>query len=81
MHIFFHQGDDYGRDTLLKKLVEIQYERNDTDFHRGTFRVRGDVIEIFPAYDSERALRIEFFGDEVEAISQIDPCVAWCCRS
>jgi len=53
--------------------VEIQYERNDTDFHRGTFRVRGDVIEIFPAYDSERALRIEFFGDEVEAISQIDP--------
>ena len=73
MHIFFHQGDDYGRDTLLKKLVEIQYERNDTDFHRGTFRVRGDVIEIFPAYDSERALRIEFFGDEVEAISQIDP--------
>ncbi|MCE1225231.1 MAG: excinuclease ABC subunit UvrB [Geobacteraceae bacterium] len=73
MHIFFHQGDDFGRDTLLKKLVEIQYERNDTDFHRGTFRVRGDVIEIFPAYDSERALRIEFFGDEVEAISQIDP--------
>ena len=73
MHIFFHQGDDYGRDTLLQKLVEIQYERNDTDFHRGTFRVRGDVIEIFPAYDSERALRIEFFGDEVEAISQIDP--------
>jgi excinuclease ABC subunit B len=73
MHIFFHQGDDYGRDTLLKKLVEIQYQRNDTDFHRGTFRVRGDVVEIFPAYDSERALRIEFFGDEVEAISQIDP--------
>lgn len=73
MHIFFHQGDDYGRDTLLQKLVEIQYERNDTDFHRGTFRVRGDVIEIFPAYDSERALRIEFFGDEVETISQIDP--------
>jgi excinuclease ABC subunit B len=73
MHIFFHQGDDYGRDALLKKLVEIQYERNDTDFHRGTFRVRGDVIEVFPAYDSERALRIEFFGDEVEAISQIDP--------
>ncbi|MFA7404097.1 MAG: excinuclease ABC subunit UvrB [Pelobacteraceae bacterium] len=73
MHIFFHQGDDYGRDTLLKKLIEIQYERNDMDFHRGTFRVRGDVIEIFPAYDSERALRIEFFGDEVEAISEIDP--------
>lgn len=73
LHIFFHQGEDYGRDTLLKKLVEIQYERNDMDFHRGTFRVRGDVVEVFPAYDSEKALRIEFFGDEVEAISEIDP--------
>ncbi|MDD2542454.1 MAG: excinuclease ABC subunit UvrB [Desulfuromonadaceae bacterium] len=73
MHIFFHQGDEYGRDELLTKLIEIQYERNDMDFHRGTFRVRGDVIEIFPAYDSERALRIEFFGDEVDAISEIDP--------
>ncbi|WP_173195550.1 excinuclease ABC subunit UvrB [Geobacter sp. SVR] len=73
MHIFFHQGEDYGRDTLLRKLVEIQYERNDTDFHRGTFRVRGDVIEVFPAYDDEKALRIEFFGDEIESISEIDP--------
>ena len=73
MHIFFHQGDDYGRDELLKKLIEIQYERNDMDFHRGTFRVRGDVIEIFPAYDNDRALRIEFFGDDVEAINEIDP--------
>ena len=73
LHIFFHQGEEYGRDTLLRKLVEIQYERNDTDFHRGTFRVRGDVVEVFPAYDSDKALRIEFFGDEVEAISEIDP--------
>ncbi len=73
MHIFFHQGDNFGRDELLRKLIEIQYERNDMDFHRGTFRVRGDVIEIFPAYDSERALRIEFFGDDIEAISEIDP--------
>jgi len=73
MHIFFRQGEDYGRDALLKKLVEIQYERNDMDFHRGTFRVRGDVVEIFPAYDNDRALRIEFFGDEVEGISEIDP--------
>ncbi|MDD5284730.1 MAG: excinuclease ABC subunit UvrB [Desulfuromonadaceae bacterium] len=73
MHIFFHQGDDFGRDELLKKLIEIQYERNDMDFHRGTFRVRGDVVEIFPAYDNDRALRIEFFGDEVESISEIDP--------
>jgi len=73
LHIFFHQGEDYGRDTLLRKLVDIQYERNDMDFHRGTFRVRGDVVEVFPAYDSDKALRIEFFGDEVEAISEIDP--------
>jgi excinuclease ABC subunit B len=73
LHIFFRQGEEYGRDTLLKKLVEIQYERNDTDFHRGTFRVRGDVVEVFPAYDNDKALRIEFFGDEIEAISEIDP--------
>ena len=73
LHIFFHQGDEYGRDALLRKLVDIQYERNDTDFHRGTFRVRGDVVEVFPAYDSDKALRIEFFGDEVENISEIDP--------
>jgi len=73
MHIFFHQGDDCGRDKLLKKLVEIQYERNDIDFHRGTFRVRGDVVEIFPAHDDEKAIRVEFFGDTVEAISEIDP--------
>lgn len=73
LHIFFHQGQDYGRDTLLRQLVEIQYERNDTDFHRGTFRVRGDVVEIFPAYDSDKALRVEFFGDEIESVSEIDP--------
>ena len=73
MHIFFHQGDNYGRDGLLQKLVEIQYERNDIDFHRGTFRVRGDIVEIFPAHDDERAVRVEFFGDTVEAISEIDP--------
>ncbi|ACM19592.1 excinuclease ABC, B subunit [Geotalea daltonii FRC-32] len=73
MHIFFHQGDDVPRDEFLKKLVAIQYERNDVDFHRGTFRVRGDIVEVFPAHDDERALRIEFFGDTVEAISEIDP--------
>ncbi len=73
MHIFFHQGNDYGRETLLRKLVEIQYERNDIDFHRGTFRVRGDIVEIFPAHEDEKALRIEFFGDTVEAIAEIDP--------
>jgi excinuclease ABC subunit B len=73
MHIFFHQGDEYGRDDLLRKLVEIQYERNDVDFHRGAFRVRGDIVEIFPAHDDERAIRIEFFGDTVDAIAEIDP--------
>ncbi|HBB68734.1 MAG TPA: excinuclease ABC subunit B [Geobacter sulfurreducens] len=73
MHIFFHQGDEYGRDELLRKLVDIQYERNDLDFHRGTFRVRGDIVEIFPAHEGERAYRIEFFGDTVDAISEIDP--------
>ncbi|MDD2336303.1 MAG: excinuclease ABC subunit UvrB [Geobacteraceae bacterium] len=73
MHIFFHQGDDYGRDELLRKLVEIQYERNDLDFHRGSFRVRGDIVEIFPAHDDARAIRVEFFGDTVDGISEIDP--------
>jgi len=73
MHIFFREGEDYGRDALLRKLVEIQYERNDVDFHRGTFRVRGDNVEIFPAHDDEKAIRVEFFGDTVDSISEIDP--------
>jgi len=66
-------GKEYPRDQVLRKLVEIQYERNDFDFHRGTFRVRGDVLEVFPAYEEERAIRVEFFGDLVEAIWEIDP--------
>jgi excinuclease ABC subunit B len=66
-------GREVKRQDMLKKLVEIQYKRNDVDFHRGTFRVRGDVVEIYPAYEEERAIRVEFFGDEVEAISEIDP--------
>lgn len=61
------------RDNILRKLVEIQYERNDTDFRRGTFRVRGDVVEIFPVYSNDKAVRIELFGDEIEAIYEIDP--------
>jgi excinuclease ABC subunit B len=73
MHIFFHSGDEVGRDKLLKKLVDIQYERNDIDFHRGTFRVRGDIVEVFPAHEDEKAFRIEFFGDTVEGIAEIDP--------
>jgi excinuclease ABC subunit B len=66
-------GQELDRDKLLRKLVEIQYERNDIDFHRGTFRVRGDVVEVFPAYEDDTAIRIEFFGDEVEAIREVDP--------
>ncbi len=66
-------GQTVRRKAILAKLVELQFERNDTDFHRGTFRVRGDVVEIFPAHESDRALRVELFGDEVEAISEIDP--------
>jgi excinuclease ABC subunit B len=73
LHIFFREGEEYGRDALLRKLVDIQYQRNDVDFHRGTFRVRGDIVEVFPAHDDERAYRIEFFGDTVEAISEMDP--------
>lgn len=61
------------RDKLLRKLVNIQYERNDTDFHRGVFRVRGDRVEILPSYEEELAIRIDFFGDQVERITEIDP--------
>ena len=66
-------GAEIPREDILKRLIEIQYERNDIDFHRGTFRVRGDVVEIFPPYEDEKALRVEFFGDTIEAISLIDP--------
>jgi len=66
-------GMELDRNTLLRRLVDIQYQRNDVDFHRGTFRVRGDTVEIFPAYEGERALRISFFGDVIEAIVEIDP--------
>jgi len=66
-------GGEMPRDEVLKRLIEIQYERNDIDFHRGTFRVRGDVVEIFPTYEDEQALRVEFFGDTIEGIYLIDP--------
>ena len=66
-------GKDFPREDLLHRLVEIQYERNDIDFHRGTFRVRGDVVEIFPPYEDEKALRVEFFGDTIETMTLIDP--------
>jgi excinuclease ABC subunit B len=67
------KGEELRRDELLRRLVDIQYERNDTDFHRGTFRVRGDVVEIFPAYEEALAIRVEFFGDEVDSIREVDP--------
>ncbi len=71
--LYLEVGREIKRQEMLKKLVEIQYKRNDVDFHRGTFRVRGDVVEIYPAYEEERAIRVEFFGDEIESISEIDP--------
>jgi excinuclease ABC subunit B len=66
-------GIEVRRDAVLRRLVEIQYDRNDVDFARGAFRVRGDVVEIFPAYEREKAIRLEWWGDEIESISEIDP--------
>ena len=73
MHLALAEGARLDRDRMIQQLVAIQYERNDYDFHRGTFRVRGDVVEVFPASGDTTALRIELFGDTVEAIHQIDP--------
>jgi excinuclease ABC subunit B len=73
MLLYLQEGGEIERDEVLKKLVEIQYERNEIDFHRGTFRARGDVIEIFPAYSEDRAIRISMFGDTVESVQEIDP--------
>ena len=72
MIISLRPGMEKDRDDVIKALIDIQYDRNDMDFHRGTFRVRGDVLEIFPAEESERAVRVEFFGDEIDRITQID---------
>jgi len=71
--ISLEQGMELDRDRLLRRLVDIQYQRKDFDFHRGTFRVRGDVVEIFPAYEDASAVRAEFFGDRVESLYEIDP--------
>jgi len=73
MRIDIERGAEMRRDEFLRQLVEIQYSRNDVDFHRSTFRVRGDVVEIFPANEQDTAIRVEFFGDEVEAIKEVDP--------
>ena len=73
LHLELSEGDRIDRDEIIRRLVAVQYERNDYDFHRGTFRVRGDVVEVFPANEDSIAFRIELFGDVVDAISRIDP--------
>ncbi|GAU09364.1 excinuclease ABC subunit UvrB [Desulfoplanes formicivorans] len=73
MLIPVEQGDLVSMESIIERLVDVQYERNDYDFHRGTFRIRGDVLEIIPAYEHEQALRIEFFGDEIDGIYTTDP--------
>jgi excinuclease ABC subunit B len=73
MLINLEVGQEFRRDRLLRRLVDIQYQRNDIDFHRGTFRVRGDVVELFPAHSENLAVRIEYWGDEIERIVEIDP--------
>ena len=73
MMVYLEEGMTINRDQMLRKLVDIQYQRSDYDFHRGTFRVRGDIVEIFPAYEDRSALRIELFDETIESISEIDP--------
>ncbi len=72
MTVSLRPGMEKDRDEVIRRLVDIQYTRNDMDFHRGTFRVRGDVVEVFPASATDRAIRVEFFGDEVDRIQEID---------
>ncbi|MEJ5347269.1 MAG: excinuclease ABC subunit UvrB [Desulfosoma sp.] len=81
MLLWVKTGMAVDRDVVLRKLVEIQYARNDVDFHRGTFRVRGDVVEIFPSHEEDRAVRLEFFGDEIDAIREFDPLTGRTLRS
>ncbi len=73
MLIELERGQELLRNRLLRRLVDIQYQRNDVDFHRGTFRVRGDTVEIFPAHSDKVALRVEYFGDEIDRLCEIDP--------
>lgn len=77
MVLSLRQGHVIDRDELMKKLIEIRYERNDIAFERNSFRVRGDTIEIFPVYSRDKAIRIEFFGDEIERISEFSPVSGW----
>jgi excinuclease ABC subunit B len=71
--VYLEEGMEIERDRVLRKLVDIHYQRSDYDFHRGTFRVRGDVVEVFPSYEDSSAVRIEFFGDRIEGLVEIDP--------
>ncbi len=73
MHLFLQQDHDYPMEDVQRRLVFMLYERNDLSFHRGTFRVRGDVIDIFPVYEEDKAIRLEFFGDTIDSITVIDP--------
>ncbi len=73
MHLFLRVGDEYPVEEVQRRLAFMQYERNDVSFHRGTFRVRGDVLDIFPVHEEDRSIRVEFFGDSIEALSIIDP--------
>ncbi|CAK8721069.1 UvrABC system protein B [Candidatus Electrothrix aarhusensis] len=73
MHLFLQRDADYPMEEVQRRLVFMLYERNELSFHRGTFRVRGDVIDIFPIYEEDKAVRVEFFGDTIDAISIIDP--------
>jgi excinuclease ABC subunit B len=73
MHLAVREGEVVDRDTIIRRLIAVQYERNDYDFHRGTFRVRGDVVEVFPADEESTAIRIELFGDVIDAIHRLDP--------
>ncbi len=73
LHLFLKAGEEYPREEIQRRLVYMLYERNDISFHRGTFRVRGDVVEIFPAYEEDRAVRVDLFGDTIDSISFIDP--------
>ena len=73
MRVELVPGEDLSREALIEQLVAMQYQRNDLDFHRGTFRIRGDIVDIFPAYEADRAVRVEYFGDEIDNLSEIDP--------
>ena len=73
MHLSLREGQTVDRNQVIRRLLEIQYERNDIDFHRSTFRVKGDVLDIFPSNSSQVAIRVDFYGDEIERISEFDP--------